>query len=57
MIDHVFLTVSDIDRSVTFYEKALSPLGLAHVVDFDGSTGPEGHPDLKGFGRDGQFVL
>jgi len=57
MIDHVFLTVSDVERSVAFYEKALRPLGLVHAIDFDGSTGPEGHPDLKGFGRDGRFVL
>jgi catechol 2,3-dioxygenase-like lactoylglutathione lyase family enzyme len=57
MIDHVFLTVSDMDRSVSFYEKALQPLGLSYVGDFDGSTGPEGHPDLKGFGRDRSFVL
>jgi len=51
MIDHIFLTVSDMDRSVSFYEKALQPLGLTYIGDFDGSAGPEGHPDLKGFGR------
>jgi catechol 2,3-dioxygenase-like lactoylglutathione lyase family enzyme len=51
MIDHVFLTVSDMDRSVSFYEKALQPLGITYLGDFDGSTGPAGHPDLKGFAR------
>lgn len=50
MLDHVFLSVSDIDRSIAFYEKALAPLGISHAVDYDGSQGPAGHPDLKGFG-------
>ena len=57
MIDHVIITVSDIDRSVEFYDRALKPLGLGHVIDFDGSTGPEGHPDLKGFGTDTAFTF
>jgi catechol 2,3-dioxygenase-like lactoylglutathione lyase family enzyme len=52
MLDHIFLTVSDIDRSIAFYEKALAPLGIEHAHDYDGKDGPEGHPDLKGFGRD-----
>lgn len=52
MLDHVFLTVSDISRSIAFYESALAPLGIEHAVDYDGKDGPPGHPDLKGFGRD-----
>jgi catechol 2,3-dioxygenase-like lactoylglutathione lyase family enzyme len=52
MLDHVFLTVSKLERSIAFYEKALAPLGIEHAVDYDGKDGPEGHPDLKGFGRD-----
>jgi catechol 2,3-dioxygenase-like lactoylglutathione lyase family enzyme len=52
MLDHIFLTVSDIKRSIEFYEKTLAPLGIEHAVDYDGKDGPEGHPDLKGFGRD-----
>ena len=50
MLDHVFLSVSDIDRSIAFYEAALAPLGIAHAIDYDGRDGPPGHPDLKGFG-------
>ena len=52
MLDHLFLTVSDIERSIAFYERALAPLGIEHAVDYEGKDGPEGHPDLKGFGRD-----
>jgi catechol 2,3-dioxygenase-like lactoylglutathione lyase family enzyme len=57
MLDHVFITVEDFDRSIAFYKKALKPLGIAHATDFDGKDGPEGHPDLKGFGRDGRIFF
>jgi catechol 2,3-dioxygenase-like lactoylglutathione lyase family enzyme len=57
MLDHVFVTVRDLDRSIAFYEKALAPLGILHTVDYDGSDGPAGHPDLKGFGRDGRVFF
>ncbi|MES2638726.1 MAG: VOC family protein [Myxococcota bacterium] len=57
MLDHVFITVSDVARAVTFYEAALSPLGITHAVDYDGKDGPEGHPDLFGFGRDGRVFF
>ena len=50
-----FLSVSNLGRSIAFYERALAPLGIKHVHDFDGSLGPPGHPDLKGFGKDGQL--
>lgn len=57
MLDHVFLTVTDIKRSVAFYEKALAPLGISERFDYDGKNGPPGHPDLKGFGKDGRLYL
>jgi S-adenosylmethionine hydrolase/catechol 2,3-dioxygenase-like lactoylglutathione lyase family enzyme len=57
LLDHVFITVKDLDRSIAFYEKALKPLGIEHVVDYNGKDGPEGHPDLKGFGRDGRVFF
>ena len=47
MLDHVILTVSDFERSVAFYVKALKPLGIRNFVDYDGKNW---HPDLKGFG-------
>lgn len=57
MLDHVFISVSDIDRSVAFYEKALKPLGILHAIDYDGKDGPPGHPDLKGFGANGRVFF
>src|SRR6266581_3230341 len=55
--DHVIITVKDLDRSIAFYETALKPLGSVHALDYDGKNGPEGHPDLKGFGRDGRVFF
>lgn len=57
MLDHVFLPVTDVARSVRFYEKALAPLGLGLRVDYDGKDGPPGHPDLKGFGKNGRLFF
>ena len=57
MLDHVFLTVSNIKRSTSFYEQALAPLGIDERYDFDGKNGPPGHPDLKGFGANGRLFL
>ena len=57
VLDHVFLCVCDIARSVAFYSKALAPLGITHRHDFDGKDGPPGHPDLKGFGAGGRVFF
>jgi catechol 2,3-dioxygenase-like lactoylglutathione lyase family enzyme len=50
MLDHIFLSVSDANRSIAFYEACLPPLGIIRRLDYDGKDGPQGHPDLKGFG-------
>lgn len=47
MIDHIILTVKDLDRSVEFYNNAMKPMGISMIMDFEGQ---DGHPDLKGFG-------
>lgn len=57
MLDHVFLTVPDLDRSIVFYTTALAPLGITTRVDYDGKDGPPGHPDLKGFGANGRIFF
>ncbi|WP_316675038.1 VOC family protein [uncultured Tolumonas sp.] len=57
MLDHVFLTVSDIERSVAFYEAVLPHLGILARHNYDGKDGPAGHPDLKGFGANGRMFF
>lgn len=57
MLDHIFITVTNIRASIAFYEVALAPLGIEHTVDYDGADGPAGHPDLKGFGCDGRVFF
>lgn len=57
MLDHVFISVSDIARSIAFYEAVLAPLGIVHAHDYDGKDGPPGHPDLKGFGANGRVFF
>lgn len=57
MLDHIFLSVSDIARSIAFYEAALAPLGITARLDYDGKDGPPGHPDLKGFGANGRMFF
>lgn len=57
MLDHVFLSVSDVGRSIAFYTAVLAPLGITQRVDYDGKYGPTGHPDLKGFGVEGRIFF
>jgi catechol 2,3-dioxygenase-like lactoylglutathione lyase family enzyme len=57
MLDHVFLSVSDLNRSIAFYTAALAPLGIVNRHDYDGRNGPTGHPDLKGFGANGRMFF
>ncbi|SER12615.1 Catechol 2,3-dioxygenase [Pseudomonas sp. NFACC02] len=57
MLDHVFLSVSDITLSIRFYEAALTPLGITARLDYDGKDGPPGHPDLKGFGANSRMFF
>jgi hypothetical protein len=44
----VFLSVSDVDRSVAFHLAALVPLRITQRHDFDDKDGPAGHPDGYG---------
>ena len=47
MLDHMILTVSDVERSLAFYEAALKPLNIKFFMPYKGK---DGHPDLWGFG-------
>ena len=42
MIDHIYLPVSDLNRSSEFYKKVLEPLGIVMPYKFD-------QPPLRGF--------
>ncbi|HTD05234.1 VOC family protein [Undibacterium sp.] len=57
MPDHVILSASNIDRSITFYTAALAPLGIINRLDYDGKDRLAGHPDLMGFGAKGRMFL
>ena len=45
MIDHIGIQVTDLDRSVAFYTKALAPLGYVLIMRFE---------QFAGFGVDGK---
>ncbi|MFI6056056.1 VOC family protein [Streptomyces violascens] len=47
MIDHVYISVSDIDRAAAFYVGALEPLGWKEIGTFESTT--DYVPDLFGF--------
>jgi len=42
MLDHIILTVSDVERSLAFYEAALEPLDIRLFLPYKGK---DGHPD------------
>ena len=52
MLDHIGLTVSDIERSRVFYEQALAPLGIGLIMSVtpEQTGGGTGH----GFGSHGK---
>jgi catechol 2,3-dioxygenase-like lactoylglutathione lyase family enzyme len=50
MIDHVYISVTDVDRSLAFYAEALKPLGWSLFGNYDSASGPQGVPDLYGLG-------
>ena len=51
MLGHLIITVSNVERSVKFYEEALKPLRITNYVDFN-EVGD--HPTLRGFGNGSQ---
>lgn len=54
MLDHIFLTVHDLPRSIAFYEAVLPTLGITVRHNYDGA---DNHPDLKGFGANGRIFF
>ena len=52
MIDHVYISVTNIERSLAFYLEALKPLGWSAFGNYESASGPHGVPDLYGIGDD-----
>jgi catechol 2,3-dioxygenase-like lactoylglutathione lyase family enzyme len=50
MIDHVYISVTNLDKSVEFYTAALEPLGWRWFGKYGSCSGPDGVPDLYGLG-------
>jgi catechol 2,3-dioxygenase-like lactoylglutathione lyase family enzyme len=48
VLDHIYISVTDVPRSLAFYAAALAPLGWREIGSYDSSTGPAGVPDLSG---------
>jgi catechol 2,3-dioxygenase-like lactoylglutathione lyase family enzyme len=48
VIDHVYISVTDIDRSLAFYAEALKALGWSASGKYDAASGPKGVPNLYG---------
>jgi catechol 2,3-dioxygenase-like lactoylglutathione lyase family enzyme len=53
-LDHLILTVSNVERSLAFYEAALKPLNIKFFLPYKGECD---HPDLWGFGDGKRGVL
>jgi catechol 2,3-dioxygenase-like lactoylglutathione lyase family enzyme len=50
MIDHVYISVTEVEKSLAFYVAALKPLGWTFFANYDAASGPESVPDLYGLG-------
>lgn len=50
MIDHVYISVTSIEKSLAFYLAALKPLGWREFGKYDAASGPGTVPDLYGIG-------
>ena len=53
MLDHIGFSVSDFERSKSFYTRALAPLGYTQIKDIKADQTESGHP-AAGFGAGGK---
>ncbi len=56
MIDHVYISVTDIEKSLAFYLEALKPLGWHAFGNYDAASGPDNVPDLFGISHDASDI-
>ena len=54
MLDHLSIQCADVERSATFYDAVLAPLGGARIMDF---TAGFGHAIGYGFGQKPSFWI
>ena len=54
VLDHIYISVSDVPRSLSFYAATLEPLGWIELGSYDSSAGPAEVPDLFGL-ADGAY--
>ncbi len=52
-VDHLDLVVSDLDRSLAFYQGLLGPLGYSRLAEIEGERGER----VLYIGRDGGYAL
>lgn len=52
MIDDVYISVTNIYKSLSFYLEALKPLGWSAYGNYDSAACPDSVPDLYGIGDD-----
>jgi hypothetical protein len=52
MIDHVYISGTNLEKSMAFYLEALRHSGGAPFGNYDSASGPEGVPDLYGIADD-----
>ncbi len=55
MIDHVSISVTDVQRAMAFYSAALAPLGWQPFGSYEATADAPGVPDLHGLG-DAEYV-
>ena len=55
LIDHMSLSVSDLDRAKAFYVRALAPLGIGIAMEIPKAI--TGDYDIVGFGKGGKGEL
>jgi catechol 2,3-dioxygenase-like lactoylglutathione lyase family enzyme len=50
MLDHIYISVADVERSLAFYTRTLEPLGWTRLGNYSSAGGPSTVPDLHGLG-------